>query len=109
MAIYKAMRYAPIGEKYDQEITIFTDSRYCQQALTRWARSWRAYGWTTSTGSKVKNQKLIEAMLKLMDKHLAYRVLNIEWVKGHSGIKGNEEVDKAANKARTELITNWKK
>ena len=79
-------------------VTVHTDSKYVMDGITNWIHNWKRNDWRTSTGSAVKNRYLWEQLDKLMGPHVRF-----EWVKGHSGDKWNEEVDKLAKKS-AELI-----
>jgi ribonuclease HI len=105
-AIYYALRYIPTGVN---QISVFTDSSYCYNTLTKWGRDWKIGNWRTATGSDVKNKELISELLDVLDLHLTHREVKFILVKGHSGIEDNEDVDKAAKKARVESVTNWTK
>ncbi len=77
------------------EARVFTDSEYVRRGITEWITSWKARGWKTADRKPVKNQDLWEELERLAAVH------NIQWhwVKGHSGIPGNERVDRLANEA----------
>ena len=77
------------------EARIFTDSEYVRRGITEWVSSWKARGWKTADRKPVKNQDLWEELDRLAAQHK----LEWHWVKGHSGIPGNERVDRLANQA----------
>jgi ribonuclease HI len=77
------------------EIRIFTDSEYVRRGITEWVRSWKARGWKTADRKPVKNQDLWERLDALAAAHK----IDWRWVKGHSGVPGNERVDRLANEA----------
>ena len=74
---------------------VYTDSAYCYNTLTNWMYSWANNGWTR--GSKhepVKNLEIIKRFYELItDK--GYKI-DLQKVKGHNNIKGNELADKIA-------------
>ena len=74
---------------------IYTDSEYVRRGITEWVRSWKARGWRTADRKPVKNQDLWERLDALASRH----ELEWHWVKGHSGVPGNERVDRLANEA----------
>jgi ribonuclease HI len=83
-------------------IDVYSDSAYVVNAVKKeWLKKWAHNGWKTSSKDadgklkEVRNQDLWMIMLKLTDK---YRHINFIKVKGHSGVKYNEEVDKLAKK-----------
>jgi ribonuclease HI len=74
--------------------TIYSDSRYATQSLTKWIYTWSSNNWKTSTRQPVENLELIKEGYKLLQSG-KYNV-NIEYCKGHNGIIGNELADKLA-------------
>ena len=81
--------------KRPSELRIFTDSEYVRRGITEWVRSWKARGWKTADRKPVKNQDLWERLDALATGHQ----IEWRWVRGHSGIPGNERVDRLANEA----------
>jgi ribonuclease HI len=77
------------------EARVFTDSEYVRRGITEWVSSWKARGWKTADRKPVKNQDLWEELDRLAAQHQ----IQWHWVKGHSGIPGNERVDRLANEA----------
>ena len=74
---------------------IYTDSQYVRQGVLEWLSQWKRRGWKTADKKPVKNQDLWQELDALTQKH----ELEWHWVKGHSGIAGNERVDELANRA----------
>ena len=74
-------------------VTIYTDSKYVMDGITRWIHGWKRNGWKTSTGGQVKNKTLWEQLDRLMTPSITF-----EWVKAHNGDKWNEAVDTLAKK-----------
>ena len=68
-----------------------TDSKYVIEGYTKWIINWKRNGWKTKTGKSVQN-------LDLWQKIDSLRIngLIMEYVKGHSGDKQNDRVDKIA-------------
>jgi ribonuclease HI len=81
--------------KRPSRLRIFTDSEYVRRGITEWVRSWKARGWKTADRKPVKNQDLWERLDSLTAGHQ----IEWRWVRGHSGIPGNERVDQLANEA----------
>ena len=77
------------------EARVFTDSEYVRRGITEWVVSWKARGWKTADRKPVKNQDLWEEL----DRLAALHKIEWRWVKGHSGVPGNERVDRLANEA----------
>ena len=74
-------------------ISIFSDSKYAIDCITTWAYSWKKNGWSKK-GGEIKNLELI------IEAHTLYEKLKnkieINHVKGHSGVEGNELADRMA-------------
>lgn len=93
MATIKALE-AP--ESQGQPVSLYTDSVYVIRGITQWIWGWRKNGWKTADGKDVTNQELwkrLSAALATRDKSA-----KVDWhfVRGHSGIPGNERVDQIA-------------
>lgn len=71
------------------DLTIITDSRYAIQSLTDSLQSHEDSAW-----ARVLNTSWIKAAAYHLRKRSA--PTHLKWVKGHSGIDGNEEADKLA-------------
>ena len=80
------------------EITIFTDSKYVIDGITKWIFGWLKNNWSTASKKPVANRLLWEELLDLTKNQ------NVEWVwvKGHAGVLGNEKADSLAVKGREE-------
>jgi ribonuclease HI len=94
-AIIEALKMAA-----GQPCNIFSDSQLCVSTLTSWAKSWERKGWKKSAGGEIKNLDLVKEAYALYLQSKA----RIIWVKGHSGVKGNERADRLANEGRTNII-----
>ena len=81
--------------KRPSRLRIFTDSEYVRRGITEWLPGWKARGWKTADRKPVKNQDLWERLDALASGHQ----IEWRWVRGHSGIPGNERVDRLANEA----------
>jgi hypothetical protein len=79
---------------------VYTDSQYVIKGIEEWVGGWKARGWKTADKKPVKNQDLWERLDALAAQHS----LEWHWVKGHSGIPGNERVDALANRAIDEVL-----
>ena len=80
------------------DITIFTDSKYVIDGITKWIFGWLKNNWSTASKKPVANRLLWEELLNLTKNQ------NVEWVwvKGHAGVVGNEKADSLAVKGREE-------
>lgn len=81
----------------DQHLLILCDSQYVINSVTKWMPGWKRKGWRKKDGKPVMNVEL----LKDIDRALAGRSVEFEWVKGHSGHAMNEAADRRANAAAT--------
>jgi ribonuclease HI len=87
------------------EILVHTDSMYVQKGITIWVTGWKNNGWVKKDGEKVKNRELWEE-LDSLTKELGVKYI---WVKGHADDKYNNECDKIAKDAITQLKEKEKK
>ncbi|MCK5296034.1 MAG: ribonuclease HI [Alphaproteobacteria bacterium] len=77
------------------EVTIYTDSTYVKDGITKWVFSWKKNGWKTASKKPVKNVDL----WKRLDEATSRHKIEWVWVKGHSGHAENERVDELARNA----------
>lgn len=79
-----------------EKVAIYTDSTYVIRGIREWIWAWRKRGWKTADGKDVLNRELWERLGALV---AARGKETIEWhyVRGHSGIPGNERADAIAN------------
>jgi len=77
--------------KLKENFKLRTDSKYVIEGYTKWITNWKRNGWKTSSGKTVQ-------ILDLWQKIDQLRIngLVMEYVKGHSGDKQNDRVDKIA-------------
>ena len=79
----------------EMNIEIYSDSNYVVSGLNSW---WD--GWVRKNFSGVKNLELWQELRALFD---SFPHISINWVKGHAGNSGNEDVDKYCNKLMDEV------
>lgn len=77
------------------EVELVTDSTYLKNGMQSWLADWKRKGWKTSAGKPVKNQDLWQQLDVLVETHRVHW----RWVRGHSGVEGNERADALANEA----------
>ena len=102
-ALYKSMllalEYAPA------KVTIYSDSMYSIDCITKWAYSWKSRGWSKKSG-EIKNLEIIKIA------HMLYEEIknhvDIKHVKGHAGVEGNELADRMAVWAIGSKCENYK-
>ena len=81
--------------KKNQQVEIYTDSKYVKLGITEWIHKWTKNNWKTSKKEPVKNKEL---WVELYDLNKSFEI-NWIWVKAHAGNTLNEEVDLLAKKA----------
>jgi ribonuclease HI len=86
--------------KRESRVRVFTDSEYVRRGITEWLKAWKARDWRTADKKPVKNRDLWERL----DAAAARHDIEWRWVKGHSGVPGNERVDALANAAIDALL-----
>ncbi len=77
------------------EVTLYTDSKYLIDGITRWVDGWQRNGWKNASKQPVRNADLWHELIEAAAQH------EIEWlwVKGHSGHPENERADRLASAA----------
>jgi ribonuclease HI len=76
-------------------VTVYTDSSYVINGITKWVKGWQRNGWLTQEKKPVLNQDLWEPLVEAAENFDS--VINWEYVGGHVGIEGNERVDSIAS------------
>jgi len=78
-------------------IALHTDSTYVIRGARDWIHGWRRRGWKTVDGGDVLNRELWESLARLLAAR--GRAGRVEWhyVRGHTGVPGNERVDEIAD------------
>jgi len=79
----------------DEQVEIYTDSKYVKLGITEWMHKWIKNNWLTSKKEPVKNKELWVELYNLTKSF----EINWIWVKAHAGNQLNEEVDLLAKKA----------
>ncbi len=72
--------------------TVYTDSSYVINGITKWIKGWKRNGWMTKTKDDVLNKDLWMEL----DAATAERTVKWQYVGGHVGIVGNERCDHIA-------------
>jgi ribonuclease HI len=75
---------------------VYTDSTYVIQGISGWIFGWKKRGWKTAEGTDVLNRDLWQELDRLASARGKDR-LSWHYVRGHSGIPGNERVDAIAD------------
>ena len=79
----------------NEQVEIYTDSKYVKLGITEWVHKWIKNSWLTSKKEPVKNKEL---WIELYNLTKSFKIKWI-WVKAHVGNPLNEEVDLLAKKA----------
>ena len=84
-----------------EQLVICSDSNYVVHGITEWIHNWRENQWKTAGGDGVKNKEIWTELYNLTQSVKT----RITWkhVPAHSGVAGNEEVDKLAMKAAKQV------
>ena len=91
MAVIEGLR----SLTYGCTIELNTDSKYVLQGINDWIVNWKKNGWKTAAKKPVKNVDLWQQL----DEQVSRHEISWHWVKGHSGVPGNEAADQLANDA----------
>ena len=76
-------------------VTLYTDSVYLRDGITKWIFAWQRNGWRTADKKPVKNAELWQMLLEVARPHS----IDWKWVKGHAGHPENERADRLASAA----------
>jgi len=76
-------------------VTLYTDSRYVIDGITKWVHGWVRKGWVNARKQPVANADLWRELLIVAKPHR----IDWQWVKGHAGHPENERVDALASAA----------
>lgn len=76
----------------DEPLKILCDSQYVINSITKWMPGWKKTGWKKKDGKPVLNVDIMKAL----DREMAGRTVDFEWVKGHAGHELNEAADERA-------------
>lgn len=91
-AVIEALQVLETLPPTGSPIDICTDSTYVIRGITQWVWNWRKRGWITTEGKDVMNMDL----WKKLSKTVSNKEINWKYVRGHSGIPGNERADEIA-------------
>ena len=85
--------------KRPSKVSLYTDSKYLLDGITKWIAGWQRNGWLTSARKPVKNDDLWRRLVEAMSRHEVTWL----WVKGHAGDPGNERADELARRGIEEV------
>lgn len=81
----------------EEPLKILCDSQYVINSVTKWMPGWKKKGWKKKDGKPVLNVDIMKAL----DREMAGRTVEFEWVKGHAGHELNEAADDRARAMAT--------
>lgn len=79
----------------NSEVTIFSDSKYLIEGITKWLSKWKSNNWKLTSRRPVQNKELWQKL----DENSSRHCVKWQWVKGHDKNEGNNRADKLANTA----------
>lgn len=79
----------------NRSIKLISDSKYLVDGFNSWMHSWKRKGWVRN--HKENGQVLNLNLWKILHERHGLRSIRAEWVRGHTGIAGNEFCDALAN------------
>ena len=82
------------------DVTLYTDSIYVRDGISKWIHSWQKNGWRTADRKPVKNAELWQELLAAAAPHR----IDWRWVKGHAGHPENERADRLACDAALQFV-----
>lgn len=92
-AVYEALKRLKVRES---PIHVYTDSVYVLKGIQFWIWGWMKKGWKTAGGEDVSNQELWKMLLREVRRHENSSKINWHYVRGHTGVPGNERTDEIA-------------
>ena len=74
-------------------VTLWSDSKYVLDGITKWVHGWKKRGWVNASKKPVRNADLWHELIDASARH------TIDWrgVNGHSGHTENDRVDQLAS------------
>lgn len=78
-------------------VALHTDSTYVIRGITQWIHGWRKRGWKTADGNPVLNREHWDALAALVAERGQAGAVAWHYVRGHTGVPGNERVDEIAD------------
>lgn len=94
-ALLKLLEHTAEAGFADEPLVVLADSQYVINSVTKWMPGWKRKGWKKADGKPVMNRELMERL----DRALAGRQVQFQWVKGHAGHDLNEAADLRARAA----------
>ena len=89
LGVLEALKYF----KTPQHLEIYSDSSYAVNTYNNWMFSWARNGWIKSDKKVPENLDIIKEYYELIQQGYS---INLNHIRGHKGILGNEIADKLA-------------
>lgn len=93
MELLAAIKALEGAKPFTDTLTVISDSIYVVAGITDHMDSWLRSGWRGTGNQEIKNKDLWERLGHL---DCDYKKVAWQWVKGHTGIIGNERADELA-------------
>jgi ribonuclease HI len=77
------------------QVSLYTDSKYVCDGITKWVPGWQRNGWKNASKQPVRNAELWHDLIEASSRH----EIQWRWVKGHSGHPENDRADRLASDA----------
>jgi ribonuclease HI len=90
---------AALKDANGEECTIYSDSEFWINVITKWSLNWEKNDWKKK-GGEIKNIDIVKEVCPLFKQSKATLV----WVRGHNNDPGNELADHWANEARKQRV-----
>ena len=108
-AIYASMRNFLSECESGDNVEICSDSSYCIDIFTKWAKNWQKRGWKKSDNKPIKNLNIIKTIWKLMGEINQNRcTLKFIKVRAHSSNQFNNKADELAVNAKIDAFKTGK-
>jgi ribonuclease HI len=91
---------AALKHSQGKPCTIYSDSEFCINVITKWSLAWEKNGWVKK-GGEIKNLDIVREVCPLYRASQAKLV----WVRAHNNDEGNELADHWANEARKQKLS----
>jgi len=82
------------------EISLYSDSKYVIDGITKWVDGWQKRGWINASKQPVRNKDLWHELIAATKPHQ----IEWNWIRGHSGHPENERADLLAVAAAEKIV-----
>ena len=97
MAILRALELSP----RDRPITIYSDSSYAINCVTKWYQKWRDNGWLNAAKKPVENKDLVEKVLGMLEER---ERISKKYARGRSDGIAGDRVGSSKGRSRVEFV-----